>query len=191
MTDWFATSNSTESVAGLEASQNSSLDATSRVDEQSAFEAARRWRVCRLEEIEAKIAELQEQREKFSKEVAALDGLLGYEEHSYTEPTPGTIGNSKGRTDDLLDPISVDGDSTETRHSPAHVESVDATLKVLQQHGRPLHYREIYDKVTDMGVSVIGKDPAAVLLARFSRDSRIQRVGSGTYTLITDIASIS
>ena len=69
-----------------------------------------------------------------------------------------------------------------SRHSPGLARSVDAVVKTLAEHG-PLHYRSIYENVEAMGISVIGKDPAAVLLSRFSRDPRIRRVGSGTYDL--------
>ena len=69
-----------------------------------------------------------------------------------------------------------------SRHSPDLARSVDAVLEVLREHGA-LHYRTIYDKVEDTGIVVIGKDPAAVLLSRFSRDPRIRRVGSGTYAI--------
>ena len=69
-----------------------------------------------------------------------------------------------------------------SRHSPGLARSVEAVIETLREHG-PLHYRSIYDNVETMGIAVIGKDPAAVLLSRFSRDPRIRRVGSGTYAV--------
>lgn len=70
-----------------------------------------------------------------------------------------------------------------SRNSPDLAKSVDAVVDVLREHGA-LHYRTIYEMVERIGVSVIGKDPAAVLLSRFSRDPRIVRVGSGTYAVV-------
>lgn len=69
-----------------------------------------------------------------------------------------------------------------SRNSPALAESVEAVVDTLREYG-PMHYRSIYDQVAAKGISVIGKDPAAVLLSRFTRDDRIRRVGSGTYAI--------
>lgn len=68
------------------------------------------------------------------------------------------------------------------RNSPDLARSVDVVVDILRECGA-MHYRNIYEKVEAMGVSIVGKDPAAVLLSRFSRDPRILRVGSGTYDI--------
>ena len=186
MTNWLTTSRSTEPIEGLETGSDVSPDACPQDMELLTFTEARRWRLDHLKRVEAEIAELQVQRERLIKEVAALDSLIGHDNDSTPYPIPDTTVSSQGQTEDLFEPGLEDRDLEETRRSPALAESIDATLEVLRQHGRPLHYRQIYDKVTEMGISVIGKDPAAVLLARFSRDPRVQRVGSGTYRLAPD-----
>ena len=186
MTDWLTTSRSTEPIEGLETASDISPDGCPQDAELLTFTEARRWRIGHLKRVEANIAELQVQREKLIKEVAALDSLLGHHSDSTPYLEPDTTVVTQSQAEDLSEPSLEDRDLEESRRSPALAESVDATLEVLRQHGRPLHYRQIYDKVTEMGISVIGKDPAAVLLARFSRDPRFQRVGSGTYMLAPD-----
>ena len=150
-----------------------------------AFTEARRRRVERLAETEAEIEQLTLERDKLRKEVAALDSLLGHETHpSPTEANPANIDQRQGQMSSVAEPDLDVEDRDEPRHSPALQESVDATIEVLREHTRPLHYREIHRKVAEMGVEVLGKDPAATLLSRFSRDPRIERVSSGTYRLI-------
>ena len=103
---------------------------------------------------------------------------------------PGSVANAV-----VASPVETSGEEVDlgatfarrmAMHTPRHASplagSVDAVVEILTENG-PLHYRTIYEKVEEMGISVIGKDPAAVLLARFSRDPRIRRVGSGTYSI--------
>ena len=96
------------------------------------------------------------------------------------------IGNRR-QENNSLGRIGVSGQISRAGsfNSNGFVKSVEAVVDVLRREG-PTHYRDIYEKVAETGVIVVGKDPAAVLLARFSRDSRVHRVGSGTYDLIAD-----
>ena len=99
------------------------------------------------------------------------------------ELSPGSSGSELG--DNPTDATNLDSVSTRglSPRSPDLARSVDAVVAILRKHGE-MHYRSIYEQVEQMGVSVIGKDPAAVLLSRFSRDSRVKRVGSGTYDIV-------
>ena len=58
----------------------------------------------------------------------------------------------------------------------------DAIFAVLSAE-RPLHRREIYDRVRDMGVTVRGKDPVGNVSAHMSLDPRFQSVGGGLWDL--------
>ena len=151
--------------------------------EVSAFTQARRRRLDSLDRIEAKIEELVSERDNLRREVAALDSLLG---NDSTLPTPSVVAVEtiiQRRTSDAGEPGPSIGHQVRSRSSPSLAESVDATVKVLCQSERPLHYRDIHAKVVAMGIYVPGKDPAATLLSRFSRDPRVERAGSGTYHL--------
>ena len=64
------------------------------------------------------------------------------------------------------------------------ISYIDATYKLLEDVGQPLHYRTIYGKLKDQGVYIPGKDAAATLLVKMSRDSRFKRIRKrGTYAL--------
>ncbi len=52
---------------------------------------------------------------------------------------------------------------------------IEAAHQFLSQSGRPLHYREISQRLITDGVFLAGKDPAATLLTKMSRDDRFKR----------------
>jgi hypothetical protein len=64
------------------------------------------------------------------------------------------------------------------------ISYIDAAYKLLENVGQPLHYRTIYGKLKEQGVYVPGKDAAATLLVKMSRDDRFKRIRKrGTYAL--------
>ena len=62
----------------------------------------------------------------------------------------------------------------------------DAVLEVLVDRGKPMHFRDIYAALADVGFKVGGADPASTLLTRFYDDGRLERVARGTYQLYED-----
>lgn len=64
------------------------------------------------------------------------------------------------------------------------ISYIDAAYELLESVGQPLHYRTIYGRLKEQGVYVPGKDAAATLLAKISRDGRFKRIRKrGTYAL--------
>jgi len=71
------------------------------------------------------------------------------------------------------------------------VNSIDAAAKVLEDEGKPLHYREITKRIIDYGLwQTAGKTPEATLNAnlgkdmkKFGADSRFVRTGRGIFAL--------
>ena len=62
----------------------------------------------------------------------------------------------------------------------------DAALDLLSTLGKPLHYRLMAQQLSDSGVYLAGKDPAATLLSKMSRDDRFKRAPErGVYGLAT------
>lgn len=57
---------------------------------------------------------------------------------------------------------------------------LDVAWEILQAWGS-LHYEALLARVTERGVEVPGRNPAANLVAHMSRDKRFKRVGRGTY----------
>ena len=60
----------------------------------------------------------------------------------------------------------------------------EAAHDLLSTLGKPLHYRVLALKLSESGVYLAGKDPAATLLSQMSRDARFKRApGRGVYGL--------
>ncbi len=149
-----------------------------------------------LEMVRSQRSELDDRERGLVERIAPLSAIVG-DVHTAddvdTQPTP-TAGEPAPHL--LLEeggrrPSEIQRDARAgtpragSFNSNGFVKSVEAVVDVLRREG-PTHYRDIYEKVAETGVIVVGKDPAAVLLARFSRDSRVHRVGSGTDDLIAD-----
>ena len=78
------------------------------------------------------------------------------------------------------------GDAIEPHDSRAgrKRESIDGAYELLCNAGKPMHYREIAETLTDGGIHLPGKNPAATLLTKMSRDARFGRSPRrGTYGL--------
>lgn len=61
---------------------------------------------------------------------------------------------------------------------------IDKAVEVLEEANEPLHFKVIYEKIEESGFHVPGKDGAATLLAKMSRDGRFKRIKKrGTYAL--------
>ena len=153
--------------------------------EISSFREARQIRVTLLAQTETRIEQFQAQRDKLRKEVECLDFLMGG-----GTPTPITSCDDEPQYGTARLVHSEYGHLEIHRQHPSVLsESVDAVFELLRQSDQPLHYREIHARVASSGIVVTGKDPAATLLARFTRDPRIQRVSSGTYTLSDSVSN--
>ena len=60
----------------------------------------------------------------------------------------------------------------------------DAAYDLLSALGKPLHYRLMARQLSENGVFLAGKDPAATLLSKMSRDDRFKRAPDrGVYGL--------
>lgn len=189
MTNWHSRPSLAEPVDGFGVESTTLPKSASQDSEVLAFREGRRWRMELLEQTEAQIGKLQMRRDTLRKEVAALDSLLGCDTVASSVARLDAEDSVQSQTDSLAELDFGNDNMGESRRSPSLSESVEATVSLLRQHGKPLHYREIYTIVVNMGVHVPGKDPAATLLSRFSRDPRIERVGSGTYKALPDIVA--
>ena len=62
----------------------------------------------------------------------------------------------------------------------------DAAYDLLSALGKPLHYRLMALQLSENGIFLAGKDPAATLLSKMSRDDRFKRAPDrGVYGLAT------
>ena len=58
---------------------------------------------------------------------------------------------------------------------------LDAAFQLVSGTPEGLHYRDLLDQMTALGVRVPGQDPAANLIAHLTRDERFVRTARGTY----------
>ena len=129
-----------------------------------------------LGEIDAEVAEVQSEltkridaarikRQSIEEAMGHLDALLRIE------------GWVETGEDNVNHPQVVNGNGM----APA-----DAARDLLSTLGRPLHYRLMALQLSESGVHLAGKDPAATLLSKMSRDDRFKRAPErGVYGLAT------
>lgn len=117
-----------------------------------------------LHDLEEELAKLQRKRNRVAEAVAHLQGLQGFL-HLKDDGAP----------TDVDTPVPPSQSRRET--------DADRVVDYLQEIGKPMHYRQIYDGLHKRGLDVGGKDPANTLLSRYFNDPRLERVGRGTYAL--------
>ena len=125
----------------------------------------RREHIGALEEIDSEIAELQRKlsekiddarrrRQPIEEALSHLDALLQIE----------------GWAEAQEDGLHHSGFLGSNGKAP-----IEAAYDLLTTLGKPLHYRELALRISESGVHLGGKDPAATLLSRMSRDDRFRR----------------
>lgn len=68
----------------------------------------------------------------------------------------------------------------------ARASVTDAVLNLLEELHQPMHYKDITTKLQERNTYIPGKNPAATLLSRMSRDKRFKRTKKrGMYALST------
>jgi hypothetical protein len=111
-----------------------------------------------LENVVGQLEPLVRQRRELQEQARALDTVMArYGRHD---------GSDGARSEE--GPISRKG------------SFLDVAWEILQAWGS-LHYEALLARVTERGVEVPGRNPAANLVAHMSRDKRFKRVGRGTY----------
>jgi hypothetical protein len=74
--------------------------------------------------------------------------------------------------------------SVSRKSDRTNITFIDMAFEILKRANEPLHFKVIYENIEKNGIHVPGKDGAATLLAKMSRDSRFKRTKKrGTYAL--------
>lgn len=85
--------------------------------------------------------------------------------------------------DGVPDPSAVP-EAVARASTPTSQRFTDAAAEMLNDRGSPIHYQELARLLSEKGVYVPGKDPAANLIAHMLRDPRFGRAsGRGMYGL--------
>ena len=60
----------------------------------------------------------------------------------------------------------------------------DAVYMVLQEVGRPLHAKDLYQRLKEGGMPIRGKTPVTSIATSLKRDHRFRKVGPNTFEVI-------
>ena len=169
------------------------LDRARRAREE--IEAAREEIEPAFDELDRRMSDLQHREEVLAPHIEALEVLLGERPFTLSGP-PADDRREPGKrsVEDMLRPKSRLKLLEVPRRrslrslvpSPEAKRQWDADLVValLDEIGRPLHYRDIHRELEERGHRVGGADPASTLLSRFFKDPRLYRPRRGTYGLV-------
>lgn len=118
------------------------------------------------EEFSKKLEDLQSKRKPSEEVLHHIDALLKLE--GYVMNSSQNEINEKG-----------------ANYISSTTNITDAAYDLFLEIHKHLHYKEIFSKLQERGFYIPGKNPAATLLSRMSRDSRFKRIKRGTYALST------
>ena len=62
----------------------------------------------------------------------------------------------------------------------------DAVYMVLQEVGRPMHAKDLYQRLKEGGMPIRGKTPVTSIATSLKRDSRFRKVGPNTFEVNQD-----
>lgn len=116
-----------------------------------------------IKELQSKLAPLEIELRVKEEKLSAIDRLLRLETHPVE-----AISSAENRS-------ARAGSNTK--------KLSDVAYEVLRSAGIPLYYRELYEKISQTGFEIHGKDPATNLIAHIGDDPRFLRVKRGTYAL--------
>ena len=147
------------------------------------------------ERIAREIAGVAAERESIDAAIQQIEDELRRVEHAIAPPVP-SVADESGITS-VAEPEEMEVPVPEPRggrrgrsgRSEVSKASADLVCEILAEAGRPLHYREIhkrYEQVRHRDPKPPRSrsgNPETALLARYSSDSRLERVGRGMYAL--------
>lgn len=138
-------------------------------------------------------------RESLGKELQELDSVISRLQEEYSNKT-GELQTKKKPLEEALHHVEallhfegfyLDNNESSTKSNTTASPNIkpsatNAAFQLLTEMHQPLHYKDLALKLQERNVYIPGKDPAATLLSRISRDNRFKRGGKrGTYALST------
>ena len=140
---------------------------------------------------------LQIKRESLAKELSELNTVTSRIQEEYTRKLE-ELQSQKKPLEDALQHIEallrfegqyinngqVDVPASILVQASTNSTPTDAAFDLFTELHQPLHYKELAAKLQEKNVFIPGKDPAATLLSRISRDNRFKRTKKrGVYAL--------
>lgn len=138
-------------------------------------------------------------RAELTRELKELDAIISRVQQEYSLRLEQLLVQKKPLEDALYHVealLRFEGLSTKDSSNIGHVSTTpaviartsvtDAVLNLLEELHQPMHYKHIAAKLQERNTYIPGKNPAATLLSRMSRDKRFKRTKKrGMYALST------
>lgn len=122
----------------------------------------------------SEIERLECQRSEIERQIALISGLLTLPEHQTM--TPEITVNERAAV--------VEPATTPARLPRTKITIRGAIVDILTDAGMPLHYEEIYRRLTARGVKVGGWNPITSMIANMTGDRRLCKSGDGEWSLV-------
>ncbi|UCH91686.1 MAG: winged helix-turn-helix domain-containing protein [Nitrospirota bacterium] len=145
----------------------------------------------RISVYERKRKELQKKREQLGEEIATVEKYLELAKTLYrVEADKAKLANlsiqiaSQEKGNVSTSDIDVATKSREIllgRSKYVGRSVPDAVYMVLQEVGRPLHAKDLYQRLKEGGMPIRGKTPVTSIATSLKRDSRFRKVGPNTF----------
>ncbi len=150
----------------------------------------------RISLYKTKLHDLQKKRDKIEDEIKTVRKYLELAETLYrveaekakaassiaSDAGGEGVDGEKGGKRESLDIILLE----KTRYSGLSVPQ--GAFLLLKEAGRPLHAKEIYNKLTEGGVRIRGKTPITSVAISLSRDKRFKKAAPNTFKLLEEPA---
>jgi len=149
----------------------------------------------RIHVYKSKLQELQKKREKIEDEIKTVKKYLELAETLYrveiekakwVHPSgqPSETEKEKGKPSADAHDHSKEILLEKTKYAGLSVPQ--AAFLLLKETGKPLHAKEIYQKLTEGGVRIRGKTPVTSVAISLSRDKRFKKIAPNTFTLVEE-----
>ena len=152
----------------------------------------------RIRVYETKLKDLQKQRESLGEEIATVEKYLELAKTLYRVEADkaklASLSNEIAQDEEgHLSSTGVDATSKSReillgRSKYVGMSVPDAVYMVLQEVGRPLHAKELYQRLQAGGMPIRGKTPVTSVATSLKRDPRFRKVGPNTFEVIQEKA---
>jgi len=154
----------------------------------------------RIHVYKSKLQELQKKREKIEDEIKTIKKYLELAETLYRveiEKAKWTHPSNQLASETEKERGSKPATETQDHSKEILLEKSkyiglsvpQAAFLLLKETGKPLHAKEIYQKLTEGGVRIRGKTPVTSVAISLSRDKRFKKIAPNTFTLVEETGS--
>jgi hypothetical protein len=157
----------------------------------------------RISAYKSKLQDLQKRKEKLDDEIITIKKYLELAETLYrveldkakisSGPQPSNLFSLPDKEKSSKTPIVVIAETTEKakdllfgKSKYAGLSVPQAALLLLKDFGKPMHAKEICQKLIEGGIRIRGKTPVTSVSISLNRDKRFKKVAPNTFEITSD-----